>query len=355
MDEFKPIDVPFRVFLKIFIAAFVVFALLKIAPLLLLLLLAVLIATTLYPVEQWLVTKKVPRTLAFALIAILLIGTLVAFLFVLLPKVVEQFGTLPDQFTKVTKDLSEKISDENVRAKLQAALKDPPKLIGNIPEKIVAISSGLMGGLFSIGLLLVMSLYLLADGRKTYRWIRAFFGATNQKKLDETADAVSKIVSAYVAGQFITSGLVAVFVFALLTLTHVPAAISLATIAAIFDILPMIGFLVSLGAAGLIALTVSASTALIVVGAFLGYHFLENYVIVPKIYGNRMRLSGLVVLLSLIFAVEIGGVLLGILILPVIAAYPIVEKIWLAKALGARTIAQHASLEEEAEAKPKPE
>lgn len=348
------VDLPFRFFLKLFVAAFLAFSLIKTAPVILLLFLATLVATTLYPIEEWLVARGLHRTIALLALAALTIGAFAAFLFVLLPRVVDQFGALPEHFARVTKELSERISDENLRQKLQAALKDPPKLFGNLPEKAVAAGSTVMGALFNIGLMLVMALYLLADGKKAYRWVRAFFAAPAQRKLDETADQVAKIVGAYVVGQLITSGLVAVFVCALLSALKVPAALSIAVLAAIFDILPMIGFLVSLGAAALVALTVSGSTALIVTAAFVGYHFLENYVIIPRIYGKRMRLSGLVVLLSLVFAVEIGGVLAGILVLPVIAAYPIIERIWLEKRVGARTLAEHARLEESADPKPSP-
>ncbi|MBS1961199.1 MAG: AI-2E family transporter [Bdellovibrionales bacterium] len=352
MNGPTPIDFPFRTYLKVLFAAFAVFVFLKIANLLLLVGLAILIATTLYPIEGWLVRKGVPRTLAFIALALATIGVFATFLFVLLPMVADQFGAIPEKIGPVIHDLGAKIPDEEMRAKFESFLKDPPKAVGDLPAKLVAISTSLMGALFSVGLMLVMALYFLADGKKTYRWLRAFASAPNQKKLDQTADEVSKIVTAYVAGQLITSALVAVFVYALLSLSKVPAALALAVLAAVFDILPMIGFLVSLAAAGLIALTVSSSTALVVLAAFVGYHFLENYVIVPWIYGNRMRLSGLVVLLSLTVAVEVGGVLAGILILPVIAAYPVVEKIWLGKWLGARTLADHAKLEASADPKP---
>jgi predicted PurR-regulated permease PerM len=348
----RPVDFPFRAYVKVFAAAVFVYAFLKTASLLLLVLLAVLIATTLYPVQEWLVRKRVPRTLAFLLLAVLVIGTFLAFLLVLLPKVVDQFGALPAHFKQVSDELAGKISDESLRAKVDAAVKNPQKILGDLPAKVVEISKAIMNGVFNIGLMIVMSLYFLADGKKTYRWLRAFFAPATQAKLDETSDRVARIVAAYVAGQVITSGLVAIFVFGLLRATHVPAALSVAVLSAIFDILPMIGFLVSLAVAFALAITVSGQTALIVAAAFVGYHFLENYVIVPRIYGNRMRLSGLVVLLSLAFAVEVAGVLGGILILPIVAAYPIVEKIWLAKTLGTRTIAEHEAIEETADPKP---
>jgi predicted PurR-regulated permease PerM len=257
VNDPAPIDIPFRVFLKVFVAAFAVFALLKITPILMLLMLAVLIATTLFPIQEWLVKHRVPRTLAFLLLAVLLIGTFVAFLFVLLPKVVDQFGALPEHFAKVAKEISEKIDNESIRAKIEAAVKDPQKMLGDLPGKVVAVSTVVMNGVFNIGLMLVMALYLLAEGKKTYRWLRAFFSAPNQKKLDETSDQVAAIVAAYVAGQMITSGLVAIFVYLTLTILKVPAALSVGVLSAVFDILPMIGFLVSLGIALVLAITVS--------------------------------------------------------------------------------------------------
>lgn len=77
------------------------------------------------------------------------------------------------------------------------------------------------------------------------------------------------------------------------------------------------------------ALTVSMNVALLFLISLLVYMLLENYLLIPYIYGRRMKLSPLVVLLSLIFAGTIGGIPGMIGILPIVASFGPIERRWL--------------------------
>ena len=79
---------------------------------------------------------------------------------------------------------------------------------------------------------------------------------------------------------------------------------------------------------------------------YLVYHGLENYLIVPFVYGNRMRLSSFVVLMSLLAAGLIGGIEGAIVVLPVVASFPIVERIWLRPVLSSETVDMHARIKD---------
>ena len=61
--------------------------------------------------------------------------------------------------------------------------------------------------------------------------------------------------------------------------------------------IPVAGIVVATGFAAVSALTVSPTTALQVGGLFLSYHLFEAYVLIPRLYGNQLRLSTLTVLL----------------------------------------------------------
>jgi predicted PurR-regulated permease PerM len=88
-------------------------------------------------------------------------------------------------------------------------------------------------------------------------------------------------------------------------------------------------------------MTVSPSTSLAVAGLYLLYHGIENYLIVPWIYGNRLRVSGLAVLLALLVGSILAGILGAIAVLPVVASYPIIERIWLVDFLGRGVVQKH--------------
>jgi predicted PurR-regulated permease PerM len=145
-----------------------------------------------------------------------------------------------------------------------------------------------------------------------------------------------------VAGQLITSLLSFAYVLVALSLLHVPSALMLATLAGIFDVLPVLGFFIAVIPAMIFALPISGSTAIYVLLLYMLYHTIENYFIVPAIYGKRLRVSGLVVLITLISAGLLAGVEGAVAILPLVASYPIIERIWLRKFVGTATIAEHA-------------
>jgi putative heme transporter len=85
------------------------------------------------------------------------------------------------------------------------------------------------------------------------------------------------------------------------------------------------------------------------VGAYILCHVIEDYAIGPMVYGRQLQLSGVAVPLALVAGVTIGGIIGALLALPAVAAYPIIERIWLRESLGKSVLAEHAPLQHEGE------
>ena len=94
------------------------------------------------------------------------------------------------------------------------------------------------------------------------------------------------------------------------------------------------------------ALLVSPGRALIVAAAILAYHAVEAYVLIPRIWGNQMRVSTLTVLLGITVGATLQGPIGAVLALPIAAAYPIIERIWLRDRLPSDTVDRHEELKE---------
>jgi predicted PurR-regulated permease PerM len=200
--------------------------------------------------------------------------------------------------------------------------------------------------MLEVGIVLIIAVYLIADGKRVYDWLIAFLPERQRQRVATAAPEIFTVVFSYMGGQLITSLLCAAFVWAMLTVLHVPDALLLALVAGIFDILPIVGFFLSLAPAFAFALTVSPFTATMVVVLYTAYHLLENYFIVPRVYGNRLRLSTLTVLVSCLAAGIVGGVVGVIVILPIMASYPVVERTWLRPVVGRETVERHEEIEE---------
>ena len=191
---------------------------------------------------------------------------------------------------------------------------------------------------------LVLTVYLLVEWKPTLEWLIAFVPSQHRPKVRRTLDESRQSVFHYVTGNVVTSIITSVTTFAALLALKVPAALVLAIIAGVFDFVPVIGFVLSLGLTAMLAATVSLTTVLAVVGFYVGFNAVENYYITPKVYGRELELSNLAVLVAVAVGAEVGGVIGALLALPAAAIYPVIERIWLRQRLSSDTVELHDRL-----------
>ena len=194
-------------------------------------------------------------------------------------------------------------------------------------------------------LALILTLYLLIEGRATYQWVLAFVPLQHRRKVDQTAVESQRVIFGYVAGNLATSAFATTFVLISMSLLHVPAALLLAILAGVCDFVPVLGFIASAIPALVLALAVSPEVALVVVLLYGAYHTIENYFIAPWVYGDRLRLSNVAVVLAFAIGASLAGVVGALIALPIAASYPPIERIWLRERLGDRVVREHAAID----------
>lgn len=169
---------------------------------------------------------------------------------------------------------------------------------------------------------IVLSVYLLIEGPRVGNSLSSLLPRSRRLGARRMVAEMGHQVGGYVRGQLIASVLAGTFSFIVLFIAKVPNSLALGALAAIMDIIPMIGILIATVAAVLMALTVNPGTALGVFIAYIFYHQLESHVIVPSIYGNTLGLSLSVIVVSILIGVELLGITGAMLALPVAAAIP---------------------------------
>ncbi len=338
----RAVHLPVSTIAKVLLTLFALWAIYKLGPIIALSLIAVVLAIALEPVVAWLQRRGVPRWLAATLTVLVLVSGLVGFavlcgssLLAQARQVIERFGSLQTYF----------------RARL------PPPLERAIKgSRIPADASVIAGYAMSLGgrviyavlgaaVAFILTIYFLIEGRQTWNWLVAYVPQRNRARVHETADAACRAILHYVAGNVATSVFAGVTVFVALSLLHVPAALLLAVLAGVCDFVPVLGFIVSAVPAVLLALAVSPAVAVMVAAIYIGYHFAENYLIGPLVYGGSLRLSNLAVLLAFAVGAELFGIVGALLALPVAAMYPCVEDIWLREYLARDAADTHRRIE----------
>ena len=344
--------VPIATIVKVLVTAAVVWSVLRLLPSLFLLLFAILLALTLSPAVDRLERRGLSRGIAVVAIAAAMILVLAAFAVFVVPPLVSQTVEVVSRLPVYKAHVEQRVAAEHpLLARLIVQVLELPTLpeVAKSLKRPLAWGQMAVEGVVAGGLVLVLTLYLLVDGKRTYAWLLAYVPRRLRRKMSLTVPEMSDVVLAYMQGQLLTSVLAGLWALGVLAAFRVPAAVPLAVLAAVCDVLPIVGLVVSIVPAVLFALTVSPGAALGVFALYIVYHALENYILIPRVYGKRLRLSTLVVLIALVLGGSLYGVLGAILALPLFAAYPIIEKIWLHDYLSDEVVADHGVLEATAE------
>jgi predicted PurR-regulated permease PerM len=346
----EPVElrVPFPTLWKIAFFALVIVIVVKLWLVIVMVTVAALIAVLLDPLVGRLARHGIHRGVAIAVVGVLLFAVVGAFFLAVVPEMFSQLHTLATQMPRIGARMSETLPQAKpVIDELTARAQRPPSGV----QVQQWLTRGLIGagyvlaGVTALILVLVIAIYLLIEGRRAFDWLVAFASDENRAKLRRTADGVCPIVNAYMRGQAITCCLCGGMALTTLLLLHIPAAVVLAVLAFVADLVPVVGTIAMTIPAVALALTVSPLKAFIVAAVYLAYHLTESYWIIPRVYGREMRLSTLTVLLAVTAGGALQGALGAVLILPFVAAYPVIERIWLRDEVGARTVADHRRIE----------
>jgi predicted PurR-regulated permease PerM len=303
----------------------------KLFHLMLLGVIALMFTAALYPLVRRLQTHGFRRTWAVATTMLALLVVIFGGMSLLLSPLItegrEFIDDLPRQVERLRGPLSEnpELYNRLERAVTDLTTNPSDEVTGGVREVTFSILNFLSDAL----IVLVFTTYFLLDGERIYRWCVRYVPQRFRRKLDQSIPEVSAVVSGYMLGQFLTSLLFGAFAFLVLSLTGVPQPLFLALIAAVGDAIPIVGVTAATIPTVLVALTVSPTAAIVVLVAYIVYQQIENYLIVPRVYQSTLNISSFAVLVAVLIGSTMLGIVGALLALPIAAAIPVIEDIWL--------------------------
>jgi predicted PurR-regulated permease PerM len=295
---------------------------LRLAPVAIAVVVALFIVGTLSPIVEWLERMRVTRGVGIAIVfggVLLLVGGLLA---LTLPALVSQFSSLVDHEPAVRKRLVEWLSHYRATASLADSLRDVDygTLLKGAASAALAYSTRSAEIVAYLASAVFLALYVMIDRDRLRGGLYALVPRKHHVRLSHVLLKLEVIVGGYIRGQLLTSGLMAAFTSLLLLVCGVKSALAIGVIAGVADLLPYVGVFLSVGPAVAAAASRGTVIVLVVLVAMLAYEEFESRFLVPRIYGNLLKLPSSVVL----FALLAGGTLMGIagalLALPVAAA-----------------------------------
>ncbi len=188
------------------------------------------------------------------------------------------------------------------------------------PGQVVALGLTVAEALTSIATLLAVVYFWLTEHARLQRYGLAFVPQDRRKRARDVWNAAETRLGMWVRGQLILMATLGVATATAYTLLGVPAGVLLGLIAALAEAIPIVGPLLGAVPAVLVAMTVSPELALEVAGVYLVLQLIEGNVLVPVVMRNTIGISPFLVILSVLIGGAAGGLLGALLAVPIAAA-----------------------------------
>ena len=329
MEQRIKFDISFSAILKVAVSLLAIYLLYLVRDILALLFVTVIIVSAISPIIDWLQKYLKNRSLAVALVFIILLVAFTGVLYAIIPPLVQQTTQLarniPSYIAKLTPYYR---AAQDYMPSLQSSFDKISSGLASASGNIFSATAGIFGGIVSLITVVVLSIYFLLD-EKAFK--NSFFSLIPEEKRDDVTEISKKLVSKvgeWLRGQ-LTLGLVVGFIdFIALAIIGIPYALTLGLISAIMEIIPVIGPIISGAIAAAVAITISPVKALIVIAVYIIVQQLENHILVPQIMKKAVGLSPVIIIIAVVTGAKLLGVTGALLAIPIAAIISVIALDW---------------------------
>src|SRR6266568_1740458 len=219
-----------------------------------------------------------------------------------------------------------------------------PKLVSfgqALGKPALTVGKGAATLLVALATIFVLVLLLLLQGPTLRAGVLSLMPADRAARISKVASEVNRSVAGYMLGNFLTSVIAGLVVFVTLFALGVPFAFLWALWVALVDFLPLVGGALAGIPTVLFATGQSLTAGIITLVVFLIYTQVENHVLNPIVMSRTVRISPLLVLVSVLVGASLGswfgglfgGFVAALLAIPAAGALQVVvREIWQATA-----------------------
>ena len=274
-------------------------------------LIAFAIAYAFYPIVKKLTDRNVPKALAMLLVVGGAVGIIGLILALITPTIMSQLTSLFNGIISFLRELSSdyNINFRDIQNTLSTSFNDTLEKLGtyisNGALSFIGVSIDYISKIFII---LAAFVYFLADMDKIRNFIKEYL-SHKSKKIYNYVATIDDEMRKYIVG-FMKIVVISFFFYTFTyTLIGHPNALMLGTLAALGNLIPYFGGIITNIVAAVTAFVISPALFIKTCIVFIVFSAVDGYIINPFVYGNSNQVHPLVVIVS-VFA---GGILFGVL------------------------------------------
>ncbi len=283
---------------------------------------AAFLAVAINPIVHWLQRFMPKKSIGLATFLLLVVfcGASFALAWALFTPVAQQAANLAANLPELTAKAEQVIAGLPWADTIKTNANQIANSFGQLSGVVVSLVSSTVQIVVAFVTIIALMFFMTLEGKSIKQTVARLTPLAMRKDVSELGSKVYGIINGYVVGNFLLSMMYGVASGLLLWILGNPYFLILGLIAALLDLIPLVG---STMAAILIAvvalLSGQAWVAAIFVAFTIVYVQLENAVLNPLVYSKKVDISPLTVLIAVLIGAAIAGVLGTLLAIPVAA------------------------------------
>ncbi|HEX2095670.1 MAG TPA: AI-2E family transporter [Longimicrobiaceae bacterium] len=245
-------------------------------------LLAILIAIALHAPARFL-ARWLPFRVAFALVVMVFLGSLVGLAVLMIPQVVDQIGVLASQIPVAFNSVMEWMRN---RADVEPNGELANRINAQFAQfvgRFIPLAFNLISAVLGSFAIVVLAIFLAAQPELYRDLLLRLIGPESREKWSRVYDEAGRSLRAWVIGKVFTMLFIGVTTWIGLELFRLPGALALAVLAAFMEFIPNFGPTLAAIPAILTAFTLSPATALYVAIFYFALQQVQNAITVPLV------------------------------------------------------------------------
>jgi predicted PurR-regulated permease PerM len=296
-------------------------------------LIAIFLAAALSPPVNVL-ARHMRRGFAVALVYVGLLGVPILLIALIVPTIITEGTKFADNVPRYARDVTNFVEknrrlreinkDYDITSKLEDEAKKLPNRLGGAANALRDVGLGIVNSLFALITILVLTAFLLANGRAWTDRIISTRPPEQRERLRRSLDRMASAVGGYMAGALTIALIAGVATYVVLLVLGVPFRAPLAVIAGLFSLIPLVGATIAAVLIAIVTLFENFPTATIIwiVWAIV-YQQFENHVIQPQVQKRTVHVHPFITIVSVLFGATLLGVLGALVAIPVAASIQI--------------------------------
>lgn len=296
---------------------------------------AVIIASSIEPLVKFLGRNRIPRIPAVLFVYLSLAGLFAGVFYSFVPPLLGDFADFSQKLPSIATEISTDLFGGNTELLNKSKTIIAGVTEGVSPQEIISILSNagdvsqgavgtigfVFGGIFSLILIIVLSFYFAMQEHGIQNFLRIIIPFGREDYAINLWERSKVKIGKWMQGQLLLGVLIFVLVYLGLTIFAVPYALTLALIAGALEIIPVFGPIISAIPAVVLAFSAGGTTlALIITIFYVLVQQFESHLIYPLVVRKIVGLPPIMVILALIVGFNLAGILGVLIAVPVAAA-----------------------------------